>query len=98
MSKSIFCVKHEWFDADGNKLESRCCTHTWHTSYRKASVEYAKRTENLYSNYPGRVVKRDAPDARWSPNDGSYELSASRVYDGDGKSYIRVVLAAVDVL
>lgn len=99
MSKTIFCVRHEWYDENGFRLESRCVTHTWHTCYRKAAIEYAKRLEILYANYPERRVERDQVSPGFSVNDGSYELSASRVYaKADERSCIRVALAAVDVL
>ena len=95
MSKTVFCVKHIWLDGNGEKIPSKCVTHSWHTSYRKAAVEFAKRLELLYSNYPNRTVERISPDIGYCPDDGTYELSAA-VITADGSGF-RVSLSAVDL-
>lgn len=99
MAKSIYCVKHEWFDEDGNKLESRCVTHAWFSSYTKAVDEYESRLTNLYDRvYPNRRVERISPATGFSTVDGTYELSAAKVYaKPEEKSCIRVALCAVDL-
>lgn len=99
MRKSIYCVKHEWFDEDGNKLESKCVTHAWFSAYTKAVDEYEGRLVNLYDKvYPERRVERISPATGFSPVDGTYELSAACVYaKPNERSHIRVALCAADL-
>lgn len=98
MSKSIYCVKHEWFDRNCHKLPKLIVTHTWHTSYRKAEKEFEHRLRILYANYDERHVERAAPNLEFCPDDGSYEISAARVYATfDKPDHIRVSLCAVDL-
>ena len=95
MKKTVYCVKHIWLDRDGAKIPSKCVTHSWHTSYRKARAEYEKRLELLYSNYNDRTVKPVSVNIGYCPDDGTYELSAA-IITAEGSGF-RVSLAAVDM-
>lgn len=93
-------MKWLWFDENGNEIPNKNInTHTWYSSYRKAEKAYEKAIETLYSHREDRVVEQTGQEQGFSPHDGSYELSATKIhYNAEDKSYIRVILAAVDVL
>ena len=94
MDKHAYCVYWRWFDEEGNELERRCVTHSWFTSYRKAQKEFDKQKEVLYGNYPDRHVESDGIRLGWSLDDGTYELSAVKIFARNGEqAYLRLVLA-----
>ena len=99
MKKTIYCVCWRWFDENGNEiLPRKCCTHSWFTSYRKARINFEEQQRVLYGNYPERRLECDSPKDGWSPDDGTYELSAVKIYAiPSEKSHLRLVLAATDM-
>lgn len=97
MAKSIYCVYWRWFDENGNELPRRCVTHAWYSSYRKARIEFEEQQRVLYGNYPERRLENDSPKMGWSNDDGTYELSAVKIYAKNGEqSYLRLVFAATN--
>lgn len=98
MNKSIYCVKWAWFDENGERLPSRCVTHAWFTSSRKALKEFESQRKILYSNYSDRKIEGESPNMDWSPEDGTYELQVVRIHAHQNeRSYIRLVLAATNL-
>ena len=96
--KTIYCVYWRWFDESGHELPRRCVTHAWFSFYRKATSEFEKQRGILYGNYSDRHLEPDTPNMDWSNDDGTYELSAIKIYAHEGeKSYLRLVLAATNL-